>query len=438
MTTDEMWALRDLLGMDVVLVPIPARQKGPRLKNWQKLTAADMDRDSHLQKLVEHANTGVLLGRASGGLCTIDIDDDMDLELFLEFNPVLKDTLWTRGQRGGNLWVRAGESAPPLTPLYCGDEPWGEWRGDGGVTVIAGIHPCGKPYQFVNRVPPMVVGAYEIQWPARVKASRPALIQPVLSATFSGAGAPDTHTSTASSESLYQSAFSTPSSSSASLHDNQESLALAIEAARAKQEFARSYPNLEPFYERWIGRIHPPKPGARNEALVTFVTFLAHCAAPEIVLRLALQFYDRNRAVWKDSREQHQQEASNHLAHVLARYPETLTADEAMLYACLNERTQTTFRICRDLASANGEETGDPTFFLSCQNLGHRTGLDPRQADRILKELESLQVIEVVKKGSARRKGTLGKATIYRWRLSLKPRPPATPAASGQSKPNAN
>lgn len=431
-------AIKTLLGDPVVLVPIPYGQKGPRLKGWMNLTAASWNEPRIRNMLISHGNVGVLLGKPSGGLCSIDIDDDAELESFLQSNPSLANTLLTRGGRGGNLWIRAGGAAPPLTPFSRNGKPWGEWRGDGGLTVIAGEHPSRKEYRFINRVPPMWVGFDEIVWPAGVVPSRAISGKTGFPATFGGAGASSSPPLAESSESLYDSGSSAPSLPSASLHDRGGSIALAIEAARAKQEFVSEYPHLVGFYDLWIGQRHVPKPAARNETLVTIVTFLAHCVAPEIVLLLALQFYDRNRAMWKDSRDQHEREALNHLKHVLARYPETLNADEAELYTILDERTRTTFRIARDLASETAKETDDPTFFLSCENLGLRTGLDGKEADRILKELAGLRVIEVVEKGTARKKGTKAKATTYRWRLSLKPRSAEVPATSEGPEPAAD
>lgn len=421
MFASELNSIRELLGDPLVLVPIPFRSKGPRLKGWRDLTADSWNDPTLRSRLLNHGNVGVLLGKPSGGLCSVDIDDDADLERFLECNPFLANTLQTRGRRGGNLWVRAGDSAPPLTHYVRNGKPWGEWRSDGGLTVIAGYHPSGKAYQFIHRVPPVKVDFSDLLWPPGVSPTRPSGAK---TATFGEAGASVCRPSSASSESLYDSENSASSTSSTSLHDNDEdnTITYSIEAARAKQEFTRHYAHLEPYYERWIGRIHQAKPGTRNQTLVTFLTFLAHCVSHDIALLLALQFYDRNRAMWKDSREQHLYEASNHLGNVLASYPETLKAAEAELYAFLSERTQTTFRIGRDLASETAEKEGEPRFFLSCQDLGHRTGLDSRQADRILKELESLRVIEVLKKGSARRRGQRCMATSYRWLLSLKAR----------------
>jgi hypothetical protein len=69
----------DLLGK-VVLIPIPLGKKRPQLPSWQKLTFADTQAPSYqlaLQDIVKAGgNLGVLLGPASDGLVTVDIDSD--------------------------------------------------------------------------------------------------------------------------------------------------------------------------------------------------------------------------------------------------------------------------------------------------------------------------------------------------------------------------
>ena len=165
--------LRDLVGRDVVLLPIPAGEKGPRLTGWQNLTPASMEDPAYLARLNHGGNIGVLLGKPSGGLCTIDVDDDAALEEFLALNPALKGTLRTRRARGGNLWVRVQGDFPPLTKLITKDgRDWGEWRADGGQTVIHGAaqdthkgETVPLPYRMVVTAPPVTIRFADIVWP---------------------------------------------------------------------------------------------------------------------------------------------------------------------------------------------------------------------------------------------------------------------------------
>ncbi len=72
---DPVAHLRALLGRDVVLLPIPKGEKGPKLKEWQKTRHEVMEDPAYLGRL-QQGNIGVLLGKVSGDLCAIDIDDE--------------------------------------------------------------------------------------------------------------------------------------------------------------------------------------------------------------------------------------------------------------------------------------------------------------------------------------------------------------------------
>ena len=67
--------IRNLLGPDVLLLPCRKRTKKPTTK-WRHLTIADMSDSAHLSRLNRAGNIGVVLGSVSGGLCSIDIDED--------------------------------------------------------------------------------------------------------------------------------------------------------------------------------------------------------------------------------------------------------------------------------------------------------------------------------------------------------------------------
>jgi len=96
--------IQDQLGT-CVLLPIPHREKGPRVPRWQKLTLADMT-PGYVADLSHGQNIGVSLGAASMALCTIDVDNDEFLESFIRLNPALRESLISRGARGGNIWLR--------------------------------------------------------------------------------------------------------------------------------------------------------------------------------------------------------------------------------------------------------------------------------------------------------------------------------------------
>lgn len=167
--------LRELLGHDVVLLPIRRGEKVPVAKCWQKLTVADMEDPEYLRRLSE-GNIGVLLGKPSGGLCTIDLDLDEEVEPFLALNPKLHNTLRTRRVRGCNLWVRVTGDYPASGKITTADGlEWGEWRADGCQTVIHGeAIDRGKgekqltAYKILHRANPVEIRFEDIQWPAQL------------------------------------------------------------------------------------------------------------------------------------------------------------------------------------------------------------------------------------------------------------------------------
>lgn len=121
---DNINEIRQLLGQDVVLLPIPPRQKGPVFSGWSSVSIEKMEDVTYLTQFT--GNVGVLLGHGSGNLCTIDIDSDADLEAFVKLNPKLADTLQTRGSRGRNFWFRVTGEYPALTKIKKKDgTDWG-------------------------------------------------------------------------------------------------------------------------------------------------------------------------------------------------------------------------------------------------------------------------------------------------------------------------
>ncbi len=180
-----------------VLLPVAAREKHPWFIDWQKLTW-EQTQDPATQLVFRQSESGevfgrvtyeeelkhrdgcaVLLGEASGGLCTIDFDDLEFARKFVDLNPWAQKSLRTQGSsRGFNIWVFVEGSIPKscnlerdLTPRDNPDQPQpkrkhlGEWRADGRSTMIEGIHSSGVPYRRIVDCPPARVAFDEINWP---------------------------------------------------------------------------------------------------------------------------------------------------------------------------------------------------------------------------------------------------------------------------------
>ena len=163
--------IRELLGNDVLLLAWPLGLKGTN-KKWGHLTLADMAEPAYLREL-ETGNIGVALGAKSGGLCSIDWDDDVWMEKFLALNPALAGSLRTRGNRGCNVWLRCTGDYPRSCNLKAGNSDLGEWRATGNQTIISGIHPdTQRPYSFIVEAPPVEIEFEAILWPEGLRLPR--------------------------------------------------------------------------------------------------------------------------------------------------------------------------------------------------------------------------------------------------------------------------
>jgi hypothetical protein len=153
-----------------VLLPISRREKAPRgfdAKDWQNTTFEETQRHHYQARLRQAENTGVLLGQPSGSLCAIDIDDDELIQGFLDLNPDFARTLCSKGQRGCQFWVIIeGDYPHQVAKLKHPDgRTYGEWRADGGQSVIRGVHPEGMHYQLLCDSPPVRIRFDQIRWP---------------------------------------------------------------------------------------------------------------------------------------------------------------------------------------------------------------------------------------------------------------------------------
>ena len=155
-----------ILGEDTVLLKVKSGEQMPTTKDWLHTPIDRMHDTAYLQKL-EDGNIGVLLGKPSGNLVTINIDDDHAFKKFLAINIFyLQNTFITKGKRGGNIWFRLIGRLPALGTIKDSDgKNIGELRGDGRQTIISGIHPSGCEYQFVNEEPPLEIRFQQLSWP---------------------------------------------------------------------------------------------------------------------------------------------------------------------------------------------------------------------------------------------------------------------------------
>ncbi len=402
--------LRELIGSDVLLLRWPSGSKGTKRK-WGHLTIADMT-PGYLAKL-GLGNIGVALGEKSGDLCCLDIDRDEFVGPFLAANPEWRRTLQTHGARGRVFWFRCMGDYPKRTIKLktLTGEAAGEFRSNGSQSIIWGIHPdTRKPYKMVYKAKPIEIDFSAIVWPKGVIPLR------------KEAGTQTHRAQKDSSASCVLDICVSASLDScvpASLHHTPVTVLSNILAKKeAQQKLRARHPNLAELYTSLIEPRFQAVAHGRNDFIVQGVPFLYRAVAARLVLELVACFYDCNRSLFNDSREQHMKEANAMLEAVTASYAESLSTDERKIYTALNAHEQDAFRICRDLALLPEPEREPLTFFLSFNHLASRLEIHPMQAQRILRQLAIYGLIRLLKKGTRRAPGVTGEAGTYRWQLA--------------------
>ena len=171
-----MLKLKDLLprfgsrlGIDYVPIVMDWGMKNPLYKRWQAMSFEELCQlwdgkylDALTQKTGDH-NIGIRLGPAHGRLATFDIDteDRRVIDQLLDWNPFLKETLWTRGATGCQIWFRLRDPYPAVWRQLIVPEVRGKKReaavelraANGLQSVIWGLHPSGRRYSVVNDYP---------------------------------------------------------------------------------------------------------------------------------------------------------------------------------------------------------------------------------------------------------------------------------------------
>lgn len=418
-------ALRIATDLNAAVLPVSIEKK-PALRRWQNLSHFDSIQPKRLLKFgSDFPNVGIVLGQASFGLCSIDCDSSSALADFLACNPMLHGTLVTKAHRGGNVWVRISGPYPRLSKITKMGQPWGEWRADGGYTVIHGTHKEGMTYAG-NGNPVLLLSFDQINWPDGVILIR--------NHESKSPNHPANSTEILNSESLnsciavrlynigeQNGDISKPPAQSIE-HESgsvaSQTILANIENRRSAEEKlqARS-PGLLRLYATFIEYRFQGMAGARNAFLVQAVPFLYRAVAPNYVLDLVMHFFDCNRALFHDGREQHQREALSLLEGVDASYPVTLTSDEQLVYDKLQPEQRIAFRICRDLALLPEPSREAFTFFLGCNQLAGRMGLHPPQAQRLLQYFTSIGLIKRLSRGSRWSPGSKAEASTYQWLL---------------------
>jgi hypothetical protein len=179
--------VRDVLerdGKQPVLIYIGRGSKIPSYKGWRELTYAQTQTTIYQRDLHHYSNTAVVLGGVDN-LCSIDCDTELMLDEMLRLNPAFASSLITKGERGGQIWIYVMGNRPKKVeklkvgkkcPIaFCAKPPdkdgryeVGEFRAEGGLSMIRGVHPCGCCYIWLSPGPLIIIDFDDINWPEEI------------------------------------------------------------------------------------------------------------------------------------------------------------------------------------------------------------------------------------------------------------------------------
>ena len=151
-------AARMYLQRGMMPVPVPLRQKGPRLKGWQNLRL-------HQSEITKYfcgkCNIGILLGSPSDNLVDVDLDCDEAIEFADRFLPPTPAKTGHPSSPRSHWWYIAPDVKTKRYEDAKSDmrKMIVELRSTGSQTLVGpSIHPSGEKYDILEGVPVCVDG----------------------------------------------------------------------------------------------------------------------------------------------------------------------------------------------------------------------------------------------------------------------------------------
>ena len=149
----------DYLRRGWAVIPLPAREKAPRLRGWQSMRLSETDLSSYF---VGSANIGILTGEPSGGLADVDLDHSLAVEMADDYLPPTGSVFGRVSKpRSHRLYRCPGATT---TKHQTRDRAMiVELRSTGCQTVAPGsTHPSGEPIQWVADDEPATIDADDL------------------------------------------------------------------------------------------------------------------------------------------------------------------------------------------------------------------------------------------------------------------------------------
>jgi hypothetical protein len=441
--------LRRMFGARAVLLPCaeksPRDKSGRKMAGWQKLTPAVMNDPFWFKELCSKPQIGVLCGDNSGGLLCVDLDEAAALAAFQGALPDGTRTTKIIGQPGrAKYFFRLPHGmAGKKQKLYRSGAEIGDWIANAAQAIVSGVHhKTGQPYRIDDDSPPMDTTVEQIKsWllKAGLTLGRRENSQQgsqcyvecsnveMQDAGMQNAGCRENPQIFSPLPPSGKAQIAAPNSVDTDEAADDVLASIEIEK-KVTERLAEQPPAMQKLWRDHIGEKFPIGVRQRNAFIVAAMPALIRRVAPEIARKLALLQYDLHKELFADPRERHAYEAGEMLDAALRTYCDALSAKEGAIYNALTAHEQAIFRICRDLAR-HRSRVAPPSFILSAEELGIRLGIPTMAAYRLLNRFATrLHLIDLVEKGTRRAQGVKGKASVYRWRISMEPWPEGAPS----------
>lgn len=148
---DVRFAVRRYIAEGWSVVPIPRGEKGPRVPNWQKTKFTET-------AFGENDNVGVRLGRPSGQLIDVDLDDLRSLPIAAAILPATKRVHGRPSKPRSHYFYKATDDLKPESFKGLEKETLVEIRGTGQQTVLPpSVHPSGETLAWDDDGEPMPI-----------------------------------------------------------------------------------------------------------------------------------------------------------------------------------------------------------------------------------------------------------------------------------------
>ena len=144
--------LEQFLPTFAALLPLVPHAKRPSSKDWTGALPDDRSNPDFRLCFVGEVGIGLLCGKASGGICMVDIDCDALVEPAEDVVRALHDAPRIHGARGAKWLVRTAETTSGFALRDSAGKRIGEFLGERQQGVVAGLHPDGiNVYQWHRR-----------------------------------------------------------------------------------------------------------------------------------------------------------------------------------------------------------------------------------------------------------------------------------------------